>query len=106
MPEKGEINVLGDLWKADMGKILKEKFIDIDPEKEKFGFLPKMATASKGSIGALLASGFAERIISAGNQLCTKVNSLLSPEEINMCVVLRMNRKFMAFMRKHHADLF
>jgi hypothetical protein len=30
-------------------------------------------------------------------------NSLLSPDENNMLVTLRMNRKFMQFMHEHHA---
>ena len=34
-----------------------------------------------------------------GKMIVAKGNTLLSPSEINMCVVLRMNRKFMDFMR-------
>jgi hypothetical protein len=37
------------------------------------------------------------------NLVLTDGNSLLSPDEINMLVTLRMNRNFMQFMRKNHA---
>ena len=35
----------------------------------------------------------------------TSGNSLLSDEEMEMLVILRMNREFMKFMREHYADL-
>jgi hypothetical protein len=59
-----------------------------------------MATHSRGSVGSLLASSYAERVNSAANLILTKGNTLLAEEEINMCTVLRMNRSFMEFMRK------
>jgi hypothetical protein len=37
------------------------------------------------------------------NLVLTDGNSLLSPDEINMLVTLRMNCKFMQFMRENHA---
>ena len=64
-----------------------------------------MATGSRGSIGALLASGFAERVNSAANLILTKGNTLLSDEKVNMLVVLRMNRDFMKYMRKYYAHI-
>ena len=39
-----------------------------------------------------------------GDNILTKGNTLLAEEEINMCTVLRMNRRFMEFMRKYHPD--
>ena len=85
-----------------MGQVMK-KLINQDPEKKCFGHLPMMAVASRGSIGGFLASSFCERINSCANLVLTDGNSLLSPNEINMLVTLRMNRKFMQFMRTHHA---
>ena len=84
-----------------MGKALKTCFIDTDQDNTKFGYLPMMASASKGSIGALIASSFAERVISAANLIVIKGNTLLSSSEINMWVVLRMNKKIMCVMRKN-----
>ena len=88
-----------------MGKVLKTCFIDTDPDKTKAGYFPKMASSSNGSIGALLASSFAERVISAANLIMTNDNTLLPPSEIKLCVVLRMNKQFMEFMRKNYASV-
>jgi hypothetical protein len=58
---------------------------------------------TSGSIGGSLASSFCQRINSCAKLVLTDGNSLLSPDEINMLVTLRMNRKFMQFMRENHA---
>ena len=104
-PKEYKIDLLTDLWECDMGAVLKTYFIKVDPEKLRFGYLPKMATTSEGSMGSLRASSFCERIISAANLILTKGNTVLSPEMINMCVVLRMNRRFMNWMRENHPEL-
>jgi hypothetical protein len=75
-----------------------------DETASQYGFLPYMATHSRGSVGSLLASSYAERINSAANLILTKGNTVLAEEEINMCTVLRMNRRFMEFMREYHPD--
>ena len=67
----------------------------------KFGYLPKMAMSSKGSIAALLVSSFCERINSVAAMTITKDNSLLGSAEINMLVKLRMTKKFLEFMKTH-----
>jgi len=65
-----------------MGLIIKTEYIAKDglPLKDNpgvdgnnFGYLPKMATTSKGSIGSLLASSFCERINCQANQVCSCV---------------------------------
>ena len=64
------------LWEMDMASIIKTEYTAKDglPFKDKpvvdctnFGYLPKMATTSKGSIGSLLTSSFCERINSQTN---------------------------------------
>ena len=84
---------------------MKKYFINVDDAFEKFGYLPKMATASKGSIGSFMASSFCERINSAANLILTLGNTLLSDEEIDMLVVLRMNRDFLNFMHLHYSHI-
>ena len=37
--------------------------------------------------------------------MLTEGNTLLSDEELEMLVILRMNREFMQFMRKHYNHL-
>ena len=88
-----------------MGVVMKREFIELDRKREKFGFLPKMATHSKCSMGSLQASGYAERINSCANQICTDGNSLLATNEISKVVVLCMNRSFIKFMRKNYPHL-
>ena len=54
-------------------------------------------------IGALNAESFCERVLtSCANDVLTEGNTLLSDEELEMLVVLRMNREFMKFMRTHY----
>ena len=42
---------------------------------------------------------------SGGNHEPTEGNSLLSTNEIDKCVVLRMNKAFMEFMRKNYPEV-
>ena len=56
-----------------MGKLI-HKIIKSNPPIKKYGFLPKIATASKGSIGACLESIFCERVNSVANQPVTEGN--------------------------------
>jgi len=56
-----------DLWGADVGVVMREHFFKVDPDGSKFGHLPKMALASKGMMGALMAASFCERINSCAN---------------------------------------
>ena len=48
---------------------------------------------------------FCERINSAANQVVTKRTTPLSDDEVNMLVVLRMNRSSMSFMRLHRPEV-
>ena len=63
------------------------------------GPLPAMA---RRYVGANLAESFCERIISCANQVMTKGNTLLDDDELQMIVMLRMNRPFMEYMRREH----
>ena len=88
----------------DVGKIIRA-IMKEDPTQEHYGYLPVMATASKASIGALLASSFCERINSAANIILHDGNLSLSEREINKLVVLRVNRRFMEYMRKTYSHV-
>jgi len=94
-----------DLWKADMGVVMRDYFFKDDVDGSKYGHLPKMAVASKGMMGSLMASSFCERINSCTNLVCSKNNSLLSDDEIDMVVTLRMNRDFMKHMRLNYPEV-
>jgi hypothetical protein len=71
-----------------------------DQDRKQYGYLPYMATGSRGSLGALLASSFCERVNSAANLVLTDGNTCLDEDDIHMLVCLRMNRSFMEFMRE------
>jgi hypothetical protein len=43
------------------------EYKDEDPDASKYGLLPYMATHSRGPVGSLVASSYAERINSAAN---------------------------------------
>ena len=65
-----------------------------------FSLAKLMASCSKGQIGALNAESFCERVLSQSNLVMTDGNTLLSDEEIEMVVILRVNREVMEFMRE------
>ena len=110
IPKTGDIDPLKHLLKADMGQLMGKISKQEDKREEqgnprKYGHLPKMAIASKGSIASLLASSFCERVNSVAQRLITKENTLLSSEEICILVKLRMNKEFLDFMRLRYGKL-
>ena len=94
-----------EMWEINVVSIMKEDFIEKDKDRKKYGWLPKMATCSKGSIGSLLVSSFCERINSCANQVLTLGNTLLSDGEMEKLVMCRMNEDFIVFMRQHYPEV-
>jgi len=76
-----------------------------DPSQSLFGLIPLMASCSVGQLGALNAESFCERMLSCANLVMTDGNTLLSDDELEMLVILRMNRNFMEFMHKNYSHL-
>ena len=68
-------------------------------------YIPAKASCSKGQLGALNAESFCERVLSCANDVLIEGNTLLSNEELEMLVILRMNCDFMKFMREHYGHL-
>ena len=60
--------------------------------------------ASCGQIGARMAESFCERILSWAKRVVHVHRPSLNVEEYSMVVILRMNRAFMEYMRKHEKD--
>ena len=73
--------------------------------RKKYGLIPRMAVGSKGCIGFLPASSFCERCNSVAKDVMTDAHTLMGQEPLEMLVVLRMNRKFMEFMRSKYNSL-
>ena len=83
--------------------------VDIGPlyksmSDSKIALMALMASCSVGQLGALNAESFCERVLSCANNVVQTDNTLLDDEEVEMVVVLRMNKSFMEFMRLHYAD--
>ena len=55
--------------------------------------------------GALNAESFIERIFSCAGVVMDEGNTLLSDDYLEKLTLLRMNKKFMGFMRAHHNDI-
>ena len=71
-------------------------------ESGQYGFLPKLALSV---IGKNQSSSFCERINSAGKLVMTDGRTLLGKKHLEMCVVLRINKKFMQYMKKKYKAL-
>jgi len=102
---KGSKLTWREMWEIDLVSIMKEDFIEKDKDCNKYGWLPKMATCSKGSIGSLLTSSFCACISSCANQVLTLKNTHLGDGEVEKLVMCRMNRDFMVFMRKNYPQV-
>jgi hypothetical protein len=98
-PKNGIKYDVVELLHVDMGKVLNHLCIVPDKNCALYGYLPKMATASRGSIGASCASGFNKRLTSCANDVLADGNGLYSQVTIDKIAVLRMNSEFMTFMR-------
>ena len=101
--KEGEpFDLIEDLMRLDMGKVYNH-VAQNDAGRQVYGYIPLMASCSSGQLGALSAESYCERILSCANNVIDKGNTLLGDEELEMLVVLRMNREFMQFMREHYS---
>ena len=70
--------------------------------KGKLGYIVPMAFAYTGDN---MSSSFCERMNSAAKNVMTEGRTLLHAEELEMVVVLRINRDFMEYMKLEHPQL-
>ena len=70
-----------------------------------YGRIPLMASSSPYEIGALNAESFCERVLRCAGHVLTEGNTLLSDKKLEKLVILRMNRRFMEFMRQNYKHL-
>ena len=90
-----------ELMTIDIGKLYLKYEADANPI---YGYIPIMASSSYGQLGALNAESVCERMFSCAGNVMDEGNSLLSSKHLEMLTVLRINRKFMEFMRMHYND--
>ena len=102
--KESSAHTVDDLMKLDIGPLYK-KIEENDKERRLYGFIPLMATCSYGQIGALNAESVCERVLSCANDVMTDGNTVLGDEELEMLVILRMNREFMKYMRENFNHL-
>ena len=95
------LDLIEDLMRLDIGRLYKHVEA-VDQGRKLYGWIPLMASCSSGQLGALSAESYCERVLSCANNVLVKGNTLLSDEEVEMLVVLRMNREFMQLMRAHY----
>ncbi len=88
-----------------MGMDISSLYKGLDEGGIQYGYLPAMASCSKGQLGALNAESFCERCLSCANMVVTEGNTLLLDDEVRMLVILRMNVDFMEFMREHYGHV-
>ena len=100
LPTTGPLDVIDDLLPLNVAPTYK-KLID----SGKYGLIPTMAVASTYTIGSLNGESFSERVISAANLVLDEGNTALNDEELEMMVILRIDRKFMQFMRAKYAHV-
>ena len=67
--------------------------------------LPGVPPSVYTQIGALNAESFCERVLRCAGHVLMEGNTLLSDEELEMLVILRINREFMVYMRQHYNHL-
>ena len=101
--KNSELDLVEDLMDLDMG-VLYTHLEKVDTGRHMYGLIPKMACNSTGQLGALSAESYCERVLSCANNVVVAGNTLLSDEEVEMVVILRMNRQFMEFMREHYGE--
>jgi hypothetical protein len=97
------LDTVADLMPLDVGKLYRK--IEKMDLRRYYGHIPRMASSSIGQIGALNAESFCERSLRCAGHVLDEGNTLLDDAELEMLVVLRMNREFMEFMRTNYNHL-
>ena len=64
-----------------------------------------MTAGFKDTIGFLPAQSFCERCSSIGKCVITDAHTLMNSKDLEMMVVLQINRKYMEYMRTHFTHL-
>jgi hypothetical protein len=69
------------------------------------GLIPQMAMCSEGELGAVNAESYCERVLSCAKNVMPDGRTLLSSDELEMIVMLRMNKGFMQHMRETYPGI-
>jgi len=99
-----QLDIFNDLMQLNPGKVYM-RLESSDVDRKKYGLISRMAAGSKGCIGFLPAASFCERVNSVAKDVMTDAHTLMCDEALEMLVVLRINRKFMEYMRSKYNSL-
>ena len=91
------------IFNLDVSKMMDEVNAENKRRKNAFGYLPDMCRYSRCQLGALASQSFAKRMNSCANLVVTKHRLGLSDDYIEKLVVLRINKDFMTYCRRHQA---
>jgi hypothetical protein len=86
--------VLSDMFRSESLRIQQGK-------SAKFGCLPMMEVTTLGSLNT---ESFCESVLSCVKLTVSDLHVSLKVEEIHILVILRMNQKFMEYMRSSYPD--
>ena len=103
-PYPEPLDTVNDLMDLQMGKLY-QKIMSSDPGGKLYGKIPLMASSSPFQIGALNAESYCERVLRCAGHVLTEGNTLLSDVKLEKLVILRMNKKYMQFMRNNYKHL-
>ena len=103
-PPPAQLDLFKHIMLINPGKVY-QRLEKEDPDREKYGFIPKMTAGSKGCIGFLPASSFCERVNSVAKDVMTDAHTLMGQEALEKLVVLQINREFMEYMRSKYNHL-
>ena len=73
--------------------------------KEDAAFYGHLLSMARTYIGGNMSESFCERVLSVANDVMTTGNTLLKADHLKKIVLLRVNRRFMEYMREHRKDV-
>ena len=93
-----KVDLVDHLLRLNIGKLYIKAH-----QRNKYGYLSVMASSSKRQLGALMAESYCEQVISVGNMMSTNRKLALNDDELEMLVILKMDKDFIQFMCNNHA---
>ena len=101
--EKPELCPFEDLMHVPIAKIYKR--LEDAAGKEDAAFYGHLVSMARTYIGGNMSESFCERVLSVANDVMTTGNTLLKASHLKKIVLLRVNRRFMEYMREHRKDV-
>jgi hypothetical protein len=96
-----DLDFFEDLLHLDIGNLYTKLEVGKTPHPV-YGYMFSMAETH---MGRSLASSLPERINSAAALILTEGRTLLKDHHLEMCTILRINKKFVRYMKKKHPEI-